>query len=62
MTEVEFETQELRVQVLASYDLATTSLETESEMINEPLATRRAGTGVGINEVTSRGARASQVC
>lgn len=62
MTEVESETQELRVQVLASYDLATTSLETESEMTNEPLAIRRTGTGVGINEVTSRGARASQVC
>ena len=70
MTEVEFETQELRVQVLASCDLATISLKTESEMTHEPLANRRAGkagTGMGINEVTSSpraagGPRASQVC
>lgn len=58
MTEVEFETQDLRVQVLASCDLATTSLKTESEMTNEPLANKRAGkagTGMGslINGVTS---------
>lgn len=47
MTEVESETQELRVQVLASYDLATTSLETESEMTMNHWLLRRTGTGIG---------------
>lgn len=43
MTEVGLETQEIRVQVLASNDLPTTFCESESEMTNEPLANRRAG-------------------